>query len=64
MSTFKQQSPNNLLSILAELTEILYMYLSCAQSSVQLVMDVSIDGRRTLFNFFLSETTRHIKKMF
>ena len=26
-------------------------------------MDVSIDGRRTLFHFFISETSRDIKKM-
>ena len=29
-----------------------------------LLMDVSIDGRSTIFNFFLSETSRDIKKMF
>ena len=27
-------------------------------------MDVSIDGRRTLFHFFISETSRDIKKIF
>ena len=27
-------------------------------------MDVSIDGRRTLIHFFISETSRDIKKMF
>ena len=29
-----------------------------------LAMDVSIDGRRTLFHFIISETSRDIKKMF
>ena len=29
-----------------------------------LVMDVSIDGRRTLSHFFISETSRDMKKMF
>ena len=29
-----------------------------------LYMDISIDGRRTLFHFFISETSRDIKQMF
>ena len=30
---------------------------------MRLSMDVSIDGQRTLFHFFISETSRDIKKM-
>ena len=42
--------------------------LSCSTCSyfqaARLAMDISIHGRRTLFHFFISETSRDIKNMF